>query len=98
MVCPREGASQARRSRSLRVLNLPPGTQEGLLQQTLEKHAKVRRIEVFLSKNEAVVELASVSVSFIVAFQKRADSRDNFTGSGKALIDPRTYCHWWSRA
>ncbi|KAJ7043889.1 hypothetical protein C8F04DRAFT_682003 [Mycena alexandri] len=45
------------RSRSVRVRNLPVGTQEGLLQQTLEKIAKVKRVEVFVELNEAVVEL-----------------------------------------
>ncbi|KAJ7714178.1 hypothetical protein B0H16DRAFT_1808225, partial [Mycena metata] len=45
------------RSRSVRVRNLPVGTQEGLLQQALEKIAKVKRVEVFVDLNEAVVEL-----------------------------------------
>ncbi|KAF7313383.1 ATP-dependent DNA helicase PIF1 [Mycena chlorophos] len=45
------------RSRSIRVRNLPAGTQEGLLQQTLEKLAKVKRVEVFADLNEALVEL-----------------------------------------
>lgn len=43
--------------------NLPPGTQEGLLQQALEKHGQVVRVEVFIDKNEAVVELESAAVS-----------------------------------
>lgn len=51
--------AQARRSRTLRIRNLPPDTQEGLLQQVLEKHAKVVRLEVFAKKHEAVVELSS---------------------------------------
>ncbi|KAF7331655.1 ATP-dependent DNA helicase PIF1 [Mycena kentingensis (nom. inval.)] len=49
------------RSRSVRVRNLPAGTQEGLLQQVLEKLAKVKRVEVFADLNEAVVELDSAA-------------------------------------
>ncbi|KAH7922022.1 hypothetical protein BV22DRAFT_1131760 [Leucogyrophana mollusca] len=45
------------RNRSVRVRNLPPATQEGLLHQTLEKYASVKRTELFVSQNEAVVEL-----------------------------------------
>ncbi|KAF8349290.1 hypothetical protein F5887DRAFT_945363 [Amanita rubescens] len=45
------------RSRSIRIRNLPPGAQEGLLQQVLEKVVPVKRVEVFLDKQEAVVEL-----------------------------------------
>lgn len=62
-----EGASssQARRSRTLRVKNLPPGTQEGLLQQALEKHSNVKRVEVFEDRNDAIVELTSVAVSLL---------------------------------
>ncbi|KDR82688.1 hypothetical protein GALMADRAFT_57506 [Galerina marginata CBS 339.88] len=45
------------RNRSVRVKNLPPATQEGLLQQVLEKIAPVKRVEVFLDKQEAIVEL-----------------------------------------
>ncbi|KZT09316.1 RNA-binding protein Prp24 [Laetiporus sulphureus 93-53] len=43
------------RSRSVRVRNLPPNTQEGLLQQALEKLAPLERIEVFADKAEAEV-------------------------------------------
>lgn len=50
-------------SRSVRIKNLPPGTQEGLLQQVLEQYAKVKRVEVFEEVNEATVELENVSVS-----------------------------------
>ncbi|KAJ7067860.1 hypothetical protein C8F01DRAFT_1078564 [Mycena amicta] len=49
------------RSRSIRLRNLPAGTQEGLLQQVLEKIAKVKRVEVFTDTNEAVVELESAA-------------------------------------
>ncbi|THH19088.1 hypothetical protein EW146_g2006 [Bondarzewia mesenterica] len=44
------------RSRTLHIHNLPAATQEGLLQQVLEKHAPVQKVEVFADKNEAVVE------------------------------------------
>lgn len=49
-------------SRSVRIRNLPPGTQEGLLQQVLEQHANVKRVEVFEEINQATVELENVSV------------------------------------
>ncbi|KAI0769831.1 RNA-binding protein Prp24 [Fomes fomentarius] len=49
------------RNRSVRVRNLPPGTQEGLLQQALEKHANVKRVEVFLDLAEAEVELENAA-------------------------------------
>ncbi|KAH7914268.1 hypothetical protein BJ138DRAFT_1177428 [Hygrophoropsis aurantiaca] len=45
------------RNRSVRVRNLPPATQEGLLHQALEKYALVKRTELFISQNEAIVEL-----------------------------------------
>ncbi|KAH9035591.1 hypothetical protein EDB84DRAFT_1485100 [Lactarius hengduanensis] len=47
------------RSRSLRIRDLPDGTQEGLLQQTVEKLAPVNRVEVFIDKHEAIVEFQS---------------------------------------
>ncbi|KAI1794811.1 RNA-binding protein Prp24 [Ganoderma leucocontextum] len=49
------------RNRSVRVRNLPPNTQEGLLQQTLEKHAQIKRVEVFQDLNEADVELENAA-------------------------------------
>lgn len=49
-------------SRSVRIKNLPPGTQEGLLQQALEQHAVVKRVEIFKEINVATVELESISV------------------------------------
>ena len=49
-------------SRSVRIKNLPPGTQEGLLQQPLERHAGVKRVEVFEELNQATVELENASV------------------------------------
>ncbi|KIM89071.1 hypothetical protein PILCRDRAFT_812968 [Piloderma croceum F 1598] len=51
------GRQAETRSRSIRIRNLPPATQEGLLQQALEKHALVKRVEVIQDSNEAVVEL-----------------------------------------
>lgn len=44
------------RNRSLRIRDLPDGTEEGLLQQAVEKFAPVNRLEVFMDKHEAVVE------------------------------------------
>jgi hypothetical protein len=44
------------RNRSLRIRDLPDGTEEGLLQQAVEKLAPVNRLEVFMDKHEAVVE------------------------------------------
>ncbi|KAI0278229.1 hypothetical protein BGY98DRAFT_1107507 [Russula aff. rugulosa BPL654] len=44
------------RNRSLRIRDLPDGTEEGLLQQAVEKLAPVNRLEVFMEKHEAVVE------------------------------------------
>jgi hypothetical protein len=49
-------------SRSVRIKNLPPGTQEGLLQQALEQLASVKRVEVFEELNQATVELENTSV------------------------------------
>ncbi|KDQ62555.1 hypothetical protein JAAARDRAFT_121734 [Jaapia argillacea MUCL 33604] len=53
------GRQAAVRNRSVRIRNLPPGSQEGLLQQTLEKFVKIQRVEVFLDINEAVAELVN---------------------------------------
>ena len=54
-------------TRSLRVLNLPQtthdaSTTEGLLQQAFEKHAPVKRLEVFADKREAIVEFETAAV------------------------------------
>ncbi|KAJ7600967.1 hypothetical protein C8J56DRAFT_813965 [Mycena floridula] len=49
------------KSRSVRLRGLPAGTQEGLLQQTLEKISSIKRLEVFEELNEAVVELESIA-------------------------------------
>ncbi|PPR05354.1 hypothetical protein CVT24_007968 [Panaeolus cyanescens] len=47
------------RTRSVYIKNLPPGTNDGLLQQALEKEkiVPIKRVEVFLDRQEAVVEL-----------------------------------------
>ncbi|EEB91729.1 hypothetical protein MPER_09865, partial [Moniliophthora perniciosa FA553] len=49
------------KSRSLRIRNLPPGVQEGLLQQVVEKVAEVKRLEVFADLNEAIVEFTNAA-------------------------------------
>ncbi|KAF9454778.1 hypothetical protein P691DRAFT_716623 [Macrolepiota fuliginosa MF-IS2] len=49
------------RQRSVRLRGLPPNTQEGLLQQTLEKLALIKRVEVFEDKHEAVAELENAA-------------------------------------
>jgi hypothetical protein len=60
------------RNRSVRVRNIPSGTQEGLLHQLLEKHSLVKRTEIFAALNEAVVELENPAVG--VAFVRSAES------------------------
>ncbi|KIJ64460.1 hypothetical protein HYDPIDRAFT_111787 [Hydnomerulius pinastri MD-312] len=45
------------RNRSVHIHGLPSDTQEGLLQQVLEKYAAIKRTEFFADKGEAVVEL-----------------------------------------
>lgn len=54
------------RNRSVRVRNIPSGTQEGLLHQLLE-HSLVKRTEIFAALNEAVVELENPAVSIALA-------------------------------
>ncbi|KAF9242560.1 hypothetical protein BU15DRAFT_86759 [Melanogaster broomeanus] len=49
------------RNRSIRIRNLPSDTQEGLLQQVLEKYAVVKRTEFFAFNGEAIVELENAS-------------------------------------
>lgn len=58
------GQKAEARNRSVRIRNLPPATQEGLLQQVLEKYAQVKRVEVFQDRNEAVVEFETAAVSY----------------------------------
>lgn len=56
------------RNRSIRVRKLPPNTQEGLLQQFLEKLAPVKRVEVFADRAEAEVEFENAAVSYNPSF------------------------------
>lgn len=51
----------------MRLHNLPEGTQEGLLQQALEKIVPVKRLEVFARSNEANAELNNQAVSSVSA-------------------------------
>ncbi|KAG7088223.1 hypothetical protein E1B28_012240 [Marasmius oreades] len=55
------GEKAEAKNRSVRIRNLPSSTQEGLLQQAIEKVAPVKRLEVFADKNEALVELESIA-------------------------------------
>ncbi|KIJ17712.1 hypothetical protein PAXINDRAFT_130029 [Paxillus involutus ATCC 200175] len=55
------GQSADARNRSVRIRNLPSDTQEGLLQQVLEKYAVVKRAEFFAATGEAVVELENAA-------------------------------------
>ncbi|WVQ71771.1 hypothetical protein IAR50_001312 [Cryptococcus sp. DSM 104548] len=48
-----------KRLRSVRLHNLPENTQEGLLQQALEKIVPVKRLELFAKTGEALAELES---------------------------------------
>lgn len=50
------------RQRSVRIRGLPANSQEGLLQQILEKIAPVKRLEIFEEKREAVAELENAAV------------------------------------
>jgi hypothetical protein len=47
------------------LYGIPPKTQEGLLQQALEKIAPVKKVEIFQDVGQASVELASAAVSVI---------------------------------
>ncbi|KAL1677942.1 hypothetical protein EV122DRAFT_290785 [Schizophyllum commune] len=58
------------RSRSFMVKNLPPDADDGRLQQELEKVMKVKRVEVFKDKNEAVVELESAADLGVLQLRK----------------------------
>lgn len=61
------GRAADKRSRSVKLLNLPEDAQEGLLQQALEKLVPVKRLEVFGKDREAVVELEAQAVSEVIA-------------------------------
>lgn len=49
------------KDRSIKLTGLPPKTQDGLLQQCLEKLTNVKRVEVFNEEGKAIVELAAIS-------------------------------------
>ncbi|KAF8895465.1 hypothetical protein BD779DRAFT_1619135 [Infundibulicybe gibba] len=49
------------KGRSIRIRGLPVAAQEGLLQQVLEKIAPIKRVEVFVDKQEALVELENAA-------------------------------------
>lgn len=55
-------AQRDRRERSVRLHGLPENTQEGLLQQALEKIVPVKRLELFAKSHEALAELESQAV------------------------------------
>ena len=87
----------------MRVRKLPPGTQEGLLQQALEKHAKVKRVEVFADIGEADVELENAAVSSKITIQLRPCTDDCCSLTRKQasfFFDPTQSCsmvqHWRS--
>jgi len=52
-----------KRSRTVRLENVPAGMQEALLQQALEKVVPVRRLELFAKTNHAQAELENQAVS-----------------------------------
>ena len=87
----------------MRVRKLPPGTQEGLLQQALEKHAKVKRVEVFADIGEADVELENAAVSSKITTQLSPCTDDCCSLTRKQAsfsFDPTQSCsmaqHWRS--
>jgi hypothetical protein len=58
-------------SRSVRLGNIPDNAQEGLLQQIIEKRFKVKRVEIFVDKHEALVEFESAAVRKLSESQMR---------------------------
>lgn len=71
-------ASEAaeRRTRTVYIYDLPEGTQEGLLQQELEKIVPIKRLEVFQSSHHAAVELENQAVS-VYEFQANNRTREH---------------------
>lgn len=63
------------RNKSVRIKNLPPAAQEGLLQQVLEKIAPVKRLEVFLDKQEALLELENPAVGLFLFCSSRVSHK-----------------------
>jgi hypothetical protein len=51
-----------KRSRTVRLNDVPAGIQEALLQQALEKIVPVRRLELFAKTNHAQAELENRAV------------------------------------
>lgn len=86
------GRQAEARNRSVRVRNVPAGTQEALLQQAFEKVSLVRRVELFGDKNEAVVELETPAVSI----QSLRDALTNVliivAGSRQIAFETRAHC------
>jgi hypothetical protein len=83
------------RSRSVRIRNLPAVTQEGLLQQTLEKVTPLKRVEVFVEICEAVVELENAAVCLCHYCHEGILIILSLIGSGQALATNRTHSVRW---
>lgn len=66
--------------------NLPEGTQEGLLQQALEKIVPVKRLEVFARANEANAELNSQAVSCSARIKARCRAQLTMQEIGLLLL------------
>lgn len=74
---------------SIRIGQIPPGTQEALLQQALEPLVTVLRVSIAEKFHEAVVELDSAEVSSAVlsCFSLRGiDGRRELTQHGMASL------------
>ena len=82
------------RTRSIRISNLPPATQEGLLQQMLEKIVPVSRVEVFIDKQEAIVELKTPAVSPAIPTRLWYDADVFLTGCRTVVVKDGTNYFW----
>ena len=82
------------RTRSIRITNLPPATQEGLLQQMLAKIVPVTRVEVFIDKQEAIVELKTPAVILAVLNLLWYDTDVFLTGCRTLVVKDRTNSFW----
>ena len=78
------------RSRSIRITDLPPATQEGLLQQMLEKIVPINRVEVLIDKQEAIVELKTPAVCPATALPWYTILRLFLIGCRTVVIKDRT--------
>lgn len=76
------------KNRSVRIKNLPQGTQEGLLQQVLEKRASIKRVEVFTETNEAIVELENAAVRSLAVIFPSVLSDCSSTGGRQTSFTP----------